>query len=96
LVFRGIEVGDMLTTVGAWYGYRFRLTDSTLAHLRVNADLQFSSSAVTLKALQYMLDVSMTFDGNVVTLHSKRTVRTMPEGKRDGGSSVFNLREVGR
>jgi ferric-dicitrate binding protein FerR (iron transport regulator) len=36
LVFRGTPVPELLTTVGRWYGYEFRLADSSLSVGRVS------------------------------------------------------------
>jgi ferric-dicitrate binding protein FerR (iron transport regulator) len=96
LVFRGTQVADMLTTVGAWYGYEFHLADSTLARMRVNADLQFSSSTVMFKALENLLGVHMTFDGRVVTLHPQQTPRQTPRTTRDLERSLSTSPEFGK
>jgi len=64
LVFRRTPLDAVLAAVGQWYGMRFRLADSSLAAARVTATLDGASRAETLRALQSLLDVTMTFDAS--------------------------------
>jgi transmembrane sensor len=72
LVFTDTPVPAMLESVGRWYGYTFRLTDSVLARRHVTAAFATSTPQKTLVLLQEILDVDMTFDSTVVTLHPRR------------------------
>jgi len=77
LVFRDIPVPEMLQTVGRWYGYEFRLRDSTLATQHVTASIKLNTNTTLLmNAIKSLLDVTMTFDGEVVTLQARRTAKT--------------------
>jgi len=68
LVFHDASAAEMLETVGYWYGFHFKLADSTLAHEIVDAKFDGQSKAGVLAALRSLLSVTMSFDGNTVTL----------------------------
>lgn len=75
LAFRNAPVPELLQTLGRWYGFDFRLADSTLAQLHVTTTLDNRTPQTVLRALALLLDVQLTFDGTVdgatiVTLHS--------------------------
>jgi len=73
LVFTDASVADMLATVGRWYGYQFRLADSTLATQHVTATIKLNGdTALVLRSLKSLLEVTMTFDGPVVTLSRRK------------------------
>lgn len=99
LVFKRAPVSDVLATVGQWYGYEFRLSDSSLATRHLSATFDQQSSADVLQALCTVLDVTMTFDGSVVTLHARQH-SAMPRDARRGlphDSKAFSTtNEVGR
>jgi hypothetical protein len=58
----------MLATLGRWYGYEFRLDDTTLAASHVSIGFDADRPAEALNTVKAVLGVSMTFDGNVITL----------------------------
>jgi len=74
LIFRNTPVTDVLTAVGQWYGYEFRIADSALARLELTVTFNGQSSASVMTLLKTMLGASMTFsdDGRVVTLHANK------------------------
>jgi transmembrane sensor len=95
LVFKNTPVPVMLTTVGRWYGYEFRLADSALATQDVSAVFNVSPTDETLFAIRELLDVTMTFKGRVVTLRPRPVGAKAPSTNR--GRTHFPLRtEVGR
>jgi transmembrane sensor len=75
LVFRDTPIPQVLEILGHWYGLEFRLADSTLATHDLSDTFEYSTSAEMLNALKMLLNVTMTFQGNVVTLHSKSTAK---------------------
>jgi len=95
LSFERASVGDILSTVGHWYGYEFHLQDSTLALGHYTLELTGESSAVMLRTLGTVLNVTMTFDGHVVTLAPRRTAGPAAP-RRDLRELNFTGREVGR
>jgi len=99
LVFAGAPMVDALTAIGHWYGYQFRLADTTLAQQHVTATLTPGSPTDMLNALRIAFDVTMTFDGDVVTIHP-RTTSTLPRHERrdvrDSNLLSPSRTEVGR
>jgi len=95
LVFERTPVRDVLAAVGRWYGYEFRLSDSVLATRYLSASFDHQSTADMLSALKTVLQVTMTFDGHVVTLHPKSHSAT-PSDTRRQSKDLFHVREVGR
>ena len=71
IVFREASVTDVLAVLSRWYGYQFRLTDSTLATQQMSAAFSGRSIVGTLAMLKATLDVTMTFDDTVVTLRPR-------------------------
>jgi len=97
LVFRQVLVAQVLATLGHWYGYEFRLTDSTLAARHLSAAFDSRSVTGTLAALKAVLEVTMTFEGTVVTLHPRPdTTRGELTPRRELNDSFSTQREVGR
>jgi len=96
LVFEQTPVTTMLVTVGHWYGYEFRLADSALARQHVSGEIDGSSSRTMLKTLEQMLDVRMTFDGNVITLYRRQNTRTGAISRRAVHDSFSLHTEAGR
>jgi len=72
LVFRGTPAEEVFATLSRWYGYQFKNVDSTLAHQVVTLGVQTGSSEDALATLRQILDVELTVDGKVVTVHTKR------------------------
>jgi transmembrane sensor len=94
LDFDEVPVGEILAEVGRWYGYEFRLTDTTLATRHLSASFERRSATSVLAALRGMLNVTMTFDSSVVTL---RPIPRAPARLRRGESNGFPFpHEVGR
>jgi len=75
LVFRKVPVPVALATLTRWYGYQFRLGDSTLAADSVTAVFTIGETGEMMQRLQHLLSVSMTFDDSVVTLRPGRPGR---------------------
>lgn len=78
LVFHKATTAEVLASLSRWYGYQFRLADSSLAHQNLTLALSTESSSVALSTLKLMMDVELTFDHNVVTLHPRVTSHAMP------------------
>jgi ferric-dicitrate binding protein FerR (iron transport regulator) len=68
LVFEETPLPVMLTTLGRWYGYEFRLQDSVLVSRNVSAEFKVSDPTEMMLVLKSMLGVTMTLHGNVITL----------------------------
>jgi ferric-dicitrate binding protein FerR (iron transport regulator) len=68
LVFEETPLPVMLTTLGRWYGYEFRLQDSALVSRHVSAEFKVSDPAEMMSLLKSALGVTLTFHGNVITL----------------------------
>jgi ferric-dicitrate binding protein FerR (iron transport regulator) len=85
----------MLATVGRWYGYGFRLTDSAIASRHVTTVLHIAESTKTLTAIAQLLNVTMTFDGNIITLHPRRAGGAMP-ARRERRDLLSYPIEVGK
>jgi ferric-dicitrate binding protein FerR (iron transport regulator) len=98
LVFRNAPVSTVLSTLSRWYGYQFRLTDTTLARQHVTTSFDFGSAAEMLQGLKWLLHVDMTFEDSVVTLRSARRVSGPQDLKRDDrlGLPSPPIMEVGR
>jgi transmembrane sensor len=82
LVFDDTPVAAVLTSIGRWYGYQFIIPDSALARRRIIADFHTNSPEKTLSAIKHLLDVTMTFDGSVVTVRA-RQLRGTTRVRRD-------------
>jgi len=100
LVFERATASEVLSRVGHWYGYQFQLSDSTLANRHLSASFDRQSLADVLDALKTALNVSMTFNDTVITLHARQgpSLRGMPLRTRPNheNSDVLSSREVGR
>jgi ferric-dicitrate binding protein FerR (iron transport regulator) len=87
------SVPELLRAFEHWYGYQFRLTDSTLARGRYTTTFDGMTPAEALTALKRLLNVTMTFEGHVVSLHAAG----LPEPRRrNRETEPTPLREVGR
>jgi ferric-dicitrate binding protein FerR (iron transport regulator) len=96
LVFEDVSVPTMLATVGRWYGYHFRLSDSTLATQHVTAVFKISDPAQMMTTLRELLDVTMTFDSTVITLHPRSSATRATPRSRGRDTSLLPFTEVGR
>jgi transmembrane sensor len=72
IVFEETSVPNMLVELSRWYGYTFRLSDSTLVREVMTAEFRADALRETLQTLKDILDVSLTVDDSVITLHSNR------------------------
>jgi len=86
LVFEDAPVSVILSTLSRWYGYEFQLTDTTLAAQRVSVAFRTENPTEAMTMVKLILNVSMTFDGNVVTLRPKRNT--------NGASQRTRIREL--
>jgi len=94
LVLRGVPMPEVLATLTRWYGYRFRLSDTTLNSHNVTAVLDAASLSNSLNTIKLILNVDVTVDGDLITLHP----RQMPAATRRGARDVLHpsTPEVGR
>lgn len=72
LVFHKTPAIDVLTSMTRWYGYRFQFADSSVAHEVITVGLSTESASAAFATLKQILDVDLTFNGNVVTLSARR------------------------
>jgi ferric-dicitrate binding protein FerR (iron transport regulator) len=77
LAFDDVPVSTVLSALGRWYGYTFRVTDSTIANRHVTVSFKTNAATETLEDLKDLLDVSLSIEGKTVTLNGRRT--TMPQ-----------------
>lgn len=96
LVFHRVVIPDMLKTLEHWYGYRFRLTDSTLSHQHITTVLDDDSPTSALKTLELVLHVDVTVDGDVITLSPQRQSAARRERRHPIGNIPSTPTEVGR
>jgi len=96
LLFDDTPVPAMLRTLEHWYGYQFRLSDSTLAQRQVTARFSIGDTVNTLAKLKALLNVTLRFDGSIITLSPiRRHHESRTSFRRD--SNVFSsLSEVGK
>jgi ferric-dicitrate binding protein FerR (iron transport regulator) len=92
LVFNSASASDVLEALTRWYGYQFKLADSTLARRKLRILLSTRSSSDALASLRLVLNVDLAFNGNVVTL----TPRRASGGVNVRDDVVTHTREVGR
>jgi transmembrane sensor len=84
LVFQDATVGSILTTLGRWYGYDFRLADSSLVAERITITFDAGARAESMAILEHLLGVQATIDGTTVTLDVRRDKRmTRPTRSRE-------------
>jgi transmembrane sensor len=98
LVFTDTPVPAMLKMLGRWSGYEFKLADSSVAVGRVNATFSADDPARNMIALRDLLNVTMTFDRHVVTLHARRNTNgaAQPSGRRDASAPLTTHPEQGK
>lgn len=95
LVFDNVPVRAMLITLGRWYGYQFRIADSTFDHESVHAEFRAGAPVETLRRLQDVLDVTLTFDKTTVTLHPRRG-DALSSSPREGRELLSHSTEMGK
>jgi len=96
LVFHMAPVPEVLATLGRWYGCQFKLADPALASQHVTTSMDYRSSTEALGVLQLILDVDITVDGDVITLHPRRQSHAPTRGRRAVQDSFSTHLEVGR
>jgi len=96
LVFNRTPVPEMLTTLGRWCGYEFRLVDTTLLSRDVSIEFNVDDVVGTMNTLKALLGVTMTFEGNLVILRPERPQDTMSRRKLLRDAISHPLSEVGR
>jgi ferric-dicitrate binding protein FerR (iron transport regulator) len=97
LIFTNTPVPDMLATLERWYGYQFRLTDTSLTHARVTTSFSIGAAAKTMTALRDLLDVTIETHGDVLTLSPRRRGNGgVRSSKADARSPLSNPKEAGK
>lgn len=97
LVFRRAPTTDVLAAITRWYGYQFRLTDSSLARRNLTLGLSTESSTAALATLKQVLDVELTFDHDTVMVYPKHSPHATPRASRKVEESLSTTQlEVGR
>jgi ferric-dicitrate binding protein FerR (iron transport regulator) len=77
LVFHDTPLAVVLKTLERWYGYSFRLSDSTLATEKVTAVFDIGDTPEMIRRLTHILGVGMTVHDSIVTLHGRGTFRAL-------------------
>jgi len=98
VVFRSVPIPAMLTTLGHWAGYEFRLADSGLVDQHVTATFDVNDTQDMLPLLEHLLGVELKVEGNIVTLHRRMTTGGSQKSRtrqRDL-NSISTTTEVGR
>jgi ferric-dicitrate binding protein FerR (iron transport regulator) len=97
LRFADAPVSEVLSSVGRWYGYDLRLTDSVLAQRHLSVSFDQLSMTDVLEILGATLDVSMTMHGRAITLQPKRRAASpRPIRRMMLTDSLSQPTEVGR
>lgn len=101
LTFNDVPIPVALATIGHWYGFHFRLQDTSLVHQRFSASFEQWSAEDVLSSLQLALNVTTTFDGDsagvrIVILSPRRGVKHAPAARRLVPQTLIPTREVGR
>jgi ferric-dicitrate binding protein FerR (iron transport regulator) len=97
LIFTDTPVPTLLTTLERWYGYHFELSDTTLRRRYVTATFDVTKPAEAMAVLKGILNVTMTFDGDRVTLRpGPDTLRAMPPSRRSVWPFMSPSKEMGR
>ena len=95
LVFQNAPMSKVLATLTRWYGYQFRCADSTVVLSHITIGLSMRSSTEALASLERLLNVSLTFVGDTVTLTPARTRGATPQRTKHYDMWI-PTREVGR
>jgi ferric-dicitrate binding protein FerR (iron transport regulator) len=97
LVFHGATVSEVLTVMSRWYGYRFRLADSTLATRNVSAVFDYGTPTEAFATLRLLLNVDFHIDGAHVTVVPKQVRPQIAPGRKAVPRRLSTLdSEVGR
>jgi ferric-dicitrate binding protein FerR (iron transport regulator) len=95
LAFDRKPARDVLDAVGHWYGYEFKLADSTLALQPLSVRFDGDPAGVVLRSLSAILNASFTYNGRVVTVTPRRTGQTVPTRTRRDSLTHTSM-EIGR
>lgn len=82
LVFHDVAATEILAALRRWYGYEFRVMDSTVVEQVVTAAFSTRSSAEALSNLKLILNADLSIDGNVITLRAGRRSRHSARERR--------------
>jgi transmembrane sensor len=95
LVFTETPLPQMLATLGRWYGYEFRLADSSLTRRVFTSEFRADALDETLWILKDELNVTVQMNGKVITLRKD----VHPPGRermRERRELLPQSREAGR
>jgi len=96
-VFHNAPVSDVFATLNRWYGYEFKIADSTLNGESVTLGVSTQSGTAALATLERVLEVEMTFDGRIVTVRRRtETLPTRPNRRGLHDTISTSHTEVGR
>jgi ferric-dicitrate binding protein FerR (iron transport regulator) len=96
LVFHNAPVSTVLATLGRWYGYEFRATDTMITTGHMSVRLSTDRANEALNMVRTVLGVTMTFEGNVITLRPERGEKGASRSSRTHELSINPKPEVGR
>lgn len=96
LVFRDTPVPVVLATLKRWYGYEFRLSDTTLTTEFVTTVFPLGETQEMMQRLRRLLGVTMTFEDSVITLRPSPGVSVSAPRTRDKTIQPMTTTEVGR
>jgi len=96
LVFHDAAVSTVLAELGEWYGYNFRIEDTSVTRRHVTATFKLSTFGETLEDLGELLDVTMSVRDTIVTLRPRRSARRTINDKSNVHEQWQPSREVGR
>lgn len=97
ILFHDTPVSVVLATLGRWYGYQFRCTDSVLSKATVTIMVSTKSSTTALATLEQILAVNLSVVGDTVTLTPQPARRAKGTIPRMQTYDVWTpAREVGR
>jgi len=98
LTFTRTPTAEVLRVIGRWYGYQFRLADSTLAAEPISATFDVHTLDETVQSLELLFNVTADVHDSVITLHPGRTTQAGPRrgAERREAPYPFTRKEVGR
>jgi len=73
LVFHKAPARAVLAALTRWYGYQFRVTDSSLVSAKLTLWLSTESSSAALSTLEQVLNADLTVDHDIVTISPRRS-----------------------
>jgi transmembrane sensor len=95
LVFNNVPIPNLVTALGRWYGYKFRVADTTLNRMSVTAQFRASSLSETLLILQDLLDANVTMRDSIITFVPRKRA-AQPITKRAARTAFSTHTELGR